>query len=66
MSQVVTTLPASGGLSECVEANDGAADVDGWPWWGVSFLTQSFSGGRACADMIYSGWDNDLLPLPSP
>ena len=23
--------------------------------YGVSFLTQSFAGGRACADMLYSG-----------
>ena len=28
---------------------------DHWPWYGMSFITQGFIGGRACADMLYSG-----------
>lgn len=54
--QVSTTLPSSGGIDECLHYNE--LDDDGilqWPAYGVSFLTQSFAGGRACADMLYSG-----------
>eukprot|EP00939_MAST-03C_sp_MAST-3C-sp1_P001990 g1990.t1 len=50
--QVATTLPASGGLEECLSYNK--LDENGqliWPNYGVSFITQSFAGGRACADM---------------
>ena len=55
--QVVTTLPASAGVDECYDANPGARETGAldWPWYGVSFLTQSFAGGRACSDMLYSG-----------
>ena len=54
--QIGTTLPASGGLEECMSYNE--LDENGqlvWPSYGVSFITQSFAGGRACADMLYSG-----------
>ena len=57
-AQVATTLPASGGIEECYAANPPSLRETGvvqWPWFGISFLTQSFAGGRACADMIYSG-----------
>ena len=51
--QVSTILPSSGGIQECLDANPNG--VEAWPWYGVSFVTQSFAGGRGCADMIYSG-----------
>lgn len=56
-AQVVTTLPASAGVDECYDANPGSREtgVLDWPWYGISFLTQSFAGGRACSDMLYSG-----------
>jgi hypothetical protein len=62
-AQVVTILPAGGGLAECIEANGGRTTTDHWPWYGVSFLTQSFADGRACADMIYSGHITNLMIL---
>jgi dual specificity phosphatase 12 len=54
--QIGTTLPSSGGLEECMSYNE--LDKYGqliWPSYGVSFITQSFAGARACADMLYSG-----------
>ena len=60
LCQVSTTLPASGGIQECLDANPNGLY---WPWYGVSFLTQSFAGGRACGDMIYSGHVSNLVLL---
>jgi len=53
MCQVVTLMPQSAGLGFCTDNNP--LGVEGWPWYGVSFITQSFAGAVACADMIYSG-----------
>ena len=61
LCQISTTLPASGGLQECLEANP--QGINDWPWYGVSFITQSFAGGRACGDMIYSGHISNLVLL---
>ena len=51
--QVVTLMPHSTGAQWCIENNP--TGVEGWPSYGVSFLTQSFAGGTACSDMLYSG-----------
>ena len=61
LAQAGTTLPASGGLPECLEANPNG--VEAWPWYGMSFLTQAGAGGRACADMIYSGHMANVVVL---
>jgi len=53
LTQVATTLPGSAGIQDCLDANP--TGVAGWPWYGVSFFSQGFAGGRACADMLYSG-----------
>ncbi|KAK3240922.1 hypothetical protein CYMTET_49273 [Cymbomonas tetramitiformis] len=60
-AQISTTLPASGGIEECLQANP--SGVQTWPWYGMSFITQSFAGGRACADMIYSGHMSNMVIL---
>lgn len=62
LCQISTTLPASGGLEECLAANPHGVGSN-WPWYGVSFLTQSFAEARACADMLYSGHVSNLVLL---
>ena len=62
LCQVVTTMPASGGIAECLEANDGK-DWSELPWYGVSFITQAGVGMRACGDMIYSGHMSNMVIL---